>query len=600
MSSGPRHAGALATATLAHVDLTCRRLLSRNWPSCVLVALLQIKLMWNIWLFRDLTSGDTSSNFLRGAYPWSQWLADNIVWSPLYTAFYGTMLMLTGQDVYLATVLHRVVIAVTASLCVAIAMRRLLPPSIALLIALWWTVLPINFDTLYEVHLFGLLPVLAAWCISMSGDSAGSQGTALGILLASTALVRNELIVLTALFAVFCIVREIARAKARGPCAGHSWVGRLGAYGLPVLVAVTVVLLFYWRSYVKYPEITAYLADKHTVNMCQVYAFGYSQRHPEWAHSPWADCQPLMQATFGRLLPSLRQMMESNPGAVLEHFWWNLSLLPAGMEVALFNAMSGTTNPDYVPVVRTPIAGYLGLGTLTLVGVAAVVGWRRRERCLGMLRERATGWIIAAALLCMCVPIILTQRPRPSYLFAGTLVVMAVTGAAMHVLATSLRAERMVAVAAVAGGILLIIVVPPYYSGHRSDRPLYGHLRRLEPYAAMLRKPGDRILFGDYSRELTNYLWLPGASSFDYGLLSSWDRRQDLDEFLDGKDINVVYLQPRMMDALRNAPEARRLLGQSAETCWRRVAPAAGSDANWLLLRREDAVTAPMRTAKCK
>ena len=33
---------------------------------------------------------------------------------------------------------------------------------LAWLLAAWWAVLPVNFDTLYEVHLFALLPVLAA------------------------------------------------------------------------------------------------------------------------------------------------------------------------------------------------------------------------------------------------------------------------------------------------------------------------------------------------------------------------------------------------------------------------------------------------------
>ena len=116
----------------------------------------------------------------------------------------------------------------------------------------------------------------------------------------------------------------------------------------------------------------------------------------------------------------------------------------------------------------------------------------------------------------------------------------------------------------------------------------------------MLREPGDRILFGDHSRELTNYLWLPGAYSFDYGVLSTWDRRQDLDQFLEGKDIDIVYLQPRVMDDLKNAPEARRLLWQTEDTCWRRLAPAAGSEATWLLLRREIAVGTAARTGKCQ
>jgi hypothetical protein len=58
--------------------------------------------------------------------------------------------------------LHRAVIVMAATLGVLAVMRRLLPPALGLLIAMRWAILPINFETLYEVHLFALLPVLAA------------------------------------------------------------------------------------------------------------------------------------------------------------------------------------------------------------------------------------------------------------------------------------------------------------------------------------------------------------------------------------------------------------------------------------------------------
>ena len=126
------------------------------WPSYVLVALLQLKVIWNIWRFRDLTSGDTSSYFVS-AYSWYEGLRDNFAWSPLYTSFYGTVFTVV-PDAYAATIIHRTIIAMAATLGVLALMRRLLPPALALSVAIWWAVLPINFDTLYEVHLFALLP----------------------------------------------------------------------------------------------------------------------------------------------------------------------------------------------------------------------------------------------------------------------------------------------------------------------------------------------------------------------------------------------------------------------------------------------------------
>ena len=46
-------------------------------------------------------------------------------------------------------------------------------------------VLPINFNTLYEVHLFSLLPCLVAWLLLLSSSRRWARGTALAILCAS-------------------------------------------------------------------------------------------------------------------------------------------------------------------------------------------------------------------------------------------------------------------------------------------------------------------------------------------------------------------------------------------------------------------------------
>ena len=321
------------------------RILAKAWVSYALIGALQLKIVWNIWRYRDLTTGDTSSYFSM-ALRWAHDLAVNIVWSPLYAAFYGSVFMLT-QDVYLATIFHRVIIVFAVSLCVLALMRQLLPPAMALLIAAWWTVLPINFETLYEVHLFAVLPILAAW-LAAAADTKWSRGITLGIFLATIILVRNEMLVAAAIFAAICLVREILAWRSlntRDRSDWPFWRARIAAYGIPFLFALCVCVAVYWRSYIKYPATSAALAGKHGLNMCQVYAFGYAQRHPEWTSSPWTECGPLLQSTFGIPWPSLKQMLLSNPHALLEHVVWNLSLTFNGLQVSLFNAMSGTINP---------------------------------------------------------------------------------------------------------------------------------------------------------------------------------------------------------------------------------------------------------------
>src|SRR5436309_10286941 len=83
-------------------------LFGRAWPSYALILLLQTKVLWRIWDLKDLTIGDTSSYF-RYARLWADGFHDVVVWSPLYTAFYGSFLFVTS-NILAVTIMHRLVI----------------------------------------------------------------------------------------------------------------------------------------------------------------------------------------------------------------------------------------------------------------------------------------------------------------------------------------------------------------------------------------------------------------------------------------------------------------------------------------------------------
>src|SRR5215510_11206197 len=179
----------------------------KSGPSYLLIATLQLKILWNIWRYKDLTTGDTSGYFLTAAQ-WAERWTHQIHWSPLYTSFYGLMIYIT-DDVYIATILHRCIIVMAVTLGVLALMRKIIPPGYALLIAIWWAILPINFDTLYEVHLFAVLPVLVALLIAASWSTRASRGFVLAVLIAATVLVRNELIIAVIVFGLGCLAWEI-------------------------------------------------------------------------------------------------------------------------------------------------------------------------------------------------------------------------------------------------------------------------------------------------------------------------------------------------------------------------------------------------------
>src|SRR5262249_49187685 len=153
--------------------------------------------------------------------------------------------------------------------------------------------------------------------------------------------------------------------------------------------------------------------------------------------------------------------------------------------------------PDYVPV-RTRSRPALVLG-LALLGVwaagAALVAWEWRywwERCI---RGRLLTWLALLCVAAVSVPVIATQRPRPSYLFGLGVLLMALTGFWVQVLLRRLRlAGRASALmpAAMAG---LCLLVPSYYlSAARrwQPRPLRQVIERLSPYRELL--PGTNCL----------------------------------------------------------------------------------------------------------
>src|SRR5262245_36608372 len=91
---------------MAAAEAIYDRVLAQAWLSYALIGALQIKVLWRIWPNRDLSIGDTSWYF-RNASRWADSLQVNIVSSPLYTAFYGTVIAAAG-DVTIATTFHRV------------------------------------------------------------------------------------------------------------------------------------------------------------------------------------------------------------------------------------------------------------------------------------------------------------------------------------------------------------------------------------------------------------------------------------------------------------------------------------------------------------
>jgi hypothetical protein len=541
-----------------------------------MIVAVQMKIMWGIWELTDLTPGDTCGYFLRSK-DWYQHFQVNIAWSPLYTAFWGTLMWVT-DGIFAVTTLHRIVIACLATILVLAIMRRMLPHALAWVIACWWAFLPINFNSRYEVHLFGVLPLLISWLLILrrpdawlaGPNGALNRGFSLAVLVVATFLVRNETIVAFLVLLTICVIYEWRGIKHRRADLSLPRVRTtklVACYAVPMFIALSIVPFFYWRSTQKFPNLSDDLKAKHTLNMAQVYAFGYSQRHPEWTKSPWTDSRDLCQSVFGVPEPSLGQMLHNNFWATMEHWRWNLSLWPAGMQVSLFNCSSfgkqipefNPMNPDYAPVDVIPniaIRDSLAAFAIVSLGLLLFLLFRRRW-WTWWIKPRGWGWAAMFSAAVMAIPIVLTQRPRPSYLFSLTILMMAIVGTGLWIIGASLvmhwpmlmrRLGRLANVLMPLVMFAALVGFSRYYWNRRLQEPrsLLKTIVTLEPYQNKLRSDKVQFLKGEYATEVKLYLTDALAQVYDYSALADEKEGlkpdQTLAEFLDKHNFNYFYL----------------------------------------------------------
>ena len=549
----------------------------------LLVCLLLLKVLWGYW-DRDLTYGDTSSYF-QDAVRWHLNHQVNIVWSPLYTAYFGSWLGVS-ENAITATFLHRIGLILISTGLIAWLGFITLPRLLAFALVAWWVVLPIHYDTLYEVHLFGALPIYLMAIICILVNDRWRLPLLLCTALVSTFLIRNEYILAVGVFIAIALFNLFRRNGS----INQSVQGVLLRFGSVLAITGLFVVSFYSISYIKGPDVAAISTPKHTVNMCQVYAFGYKQRHSDWSGSPWTDCSTLMQSTFNISQPTLREMISANPGAVAKHFIWNLSLTRAGMEVLLFNATSAKDNPDYIPVIVSPFFPSLLLVLSLSICVGGFIILSRKPHASHLdLRENLTrlGPLLFATLV-MVFAVIVTQRPRPSYLLGfGVLYVWLVLS--MLVVLTD-KWRKLNDKWTYIFIFVVIMVLPTYRSlslpsktGSLSD--IYQVLQSQS--SRLCKGPG---LFGvnDYLKEISLYLCSPlevggrqGAKSIiSLGSLSEVALSSPVNfvDALNNSGVSTLIIEPYLIQRHRGLKNCQELRHALLSLGWEQLAYSSQND----------------------
>lgn len=567
------------------------RIAGTAWFAYGSILLIQAKVLWGIWQFRDLSAGDTSDYFVF-ANAWTDHLKVEPLFSPLYTAFWGSLRWFIS-DAYAVTLVHRIIIVFAVTILVLTVLRRLLAPGIAWALAAWWAILPTNYDTLNEVHLFALLPILVAALVALNHSGLRMRATVFGILLGSAVVVRNEIVVAAVVWLLLCIAYEWRERRQRSPGNTSIALSRiLWGFGIATLAVVALALVTISRARDPHsvPQWVERAQKKQDLALCQHYAVGYQQRHHANTQIGWLHCEAFMRRDFGSPMPSFYEALASNPSAMARDFGWNATLFPYALEMALFNRSSGSEfhNPDYTKIPTGSVFALVGsLAVLIFFVVALRLLWRRRHWWWhSWLSQRAWGWAVIGCAAFLGTWVAITTHPRPAYLFSLNFALYPVLGMCAMVVADRWPRLNRLRPGIPIAALLLVVLVPAHY--HRGySNPIYGTgkvtatiVSNLEPYREHLRGD-DTTLLSNRSYEVCNYV-NPGDACAGAPVTFFGPPGTNENAWLDQNHVDLIYADPPL---LAN-PYVRQALRKLQRNSWQRVAPADPQAADWLLLER--------------
>jgi hypothetical protein len=493
------------------------------------------------------------------------------------------------------TILHRVLIVIGTALLLLAVLRRLLTPGIAWALTVWWAILPVTYDTIFEIHLLGALAGLAIALVALRWSGLAARATVFGLLLAAALLVRNEYIVGAFVFGLLWLGYELWRLR-RGM--GPSWRALAAAGAIPLVSFAVLIVLVSWRDVNGHSSVYSQLAAKNELAFCQGYALGLDHSGDVRAANPLAQCRVYTREDFGDEMPSLVEAIGDNPDAVAGHFGRNARLFPAGLEVGLFNAKFGSvgpaSNPDYIDVNRGSWLVLAGLIAVVLTIIAgAVLIWSDRRRWWDeWIRDRAWGWAVLAAMGSVGIYAGLMTRPRPSYIFLLTILILAMLGMSLVAISDRLDVPGRVRAVIPVLAILAVILIPNHYRAGYSNpqigpgQPLRTAVSRLEPYRSELEGREHGLLAVYPATDACLYV---GGSDACTAVSWNYPIGETLRPELAGREqhsftstpVDFIYANEYAFNA---DPSIRAKLDALVGHGWHRLAPSSPS--GWMLLER--------------
>jgi hypothetical protein len=219
--------------------------------------------------------------------------------------------------------------------------------------------------------------------------------------------------------------------------------------------------------------------------------------------------------------------------------------------------------------------------------------WRARRRWWeGWIRRRVWGWAVLGALGSMAVYAGLMTRPRPSYIFPLTILVLAMLGMSLVAIASRLGVPRRARAVIPPLAIAAVILIPNHYrAGYANPQLGPGHrlktaVDRLGPYRAELAGRDHGLLAVYPATDACLYV---GGSDPCRAVSWNYPVGETLLPELAGQEqhtstptqVDFIYADEYVFNA---DPGMRARLDGLLRRGWHRLAPSSPSA--WMLLGR--------------
>jgi hypothetical protein len=199
-------------------------------------------------------------------------------------------------------------------------------------------------------------------------------------------------------------------------------------------------------------------------------------------------------------------------------------------------------------------------------------------------RPHAWPLIILVGVGITTLVVVITQRPRPEYLYPLTVGLLVLVGLCLTALARRLNAGQLLASAALAVTVTLIAVVPQHY--RPGLRPIFDAVHRLQLERDALDQPNSVLIANVYNGEICSYLAYTSqrsCASPDWTTVrGSVGPSRSIRQVLDRARATVIYATPTLIADPVLAP----LLAAPNRYGWRQVAAGDGLDGPWRVLVR--------------